>query len=410
MNPLKLLGFSFLLFFLSGCTEAGFELLLHLEAREVKNKAIEKREHCGYSDSSGNNDPATNGKYCFLFYTAALVTDHCLTIRKKEPILQEDCENLLWRLVMKPDSFFVKNPAGPLKSSDAHEDIDRFFLANKDDDSDPLVKFFDFFGRLGLERHGITLTGIAKDPVLAAGVRYSDLRDANPAIEGSRRGASKLWFIQNNLFGRATHTHERLADYEAIKNYILGIRDHNYPNGLLRDLETSKKFIDLALETVMAMPEAERNDKSHALKWTDDLIRNRCYQKYGYARLSILTRNNYTNFVSDRALACHIKIYCESDLGLTENQLDQLSTLEFFQELIHGFLLANYPGPSNAPSWWPAYPYRREQTREQHQAALDQYNRDLKSLVAASNFLWRDNNEAPANDHLCGIDSVFSGL
>ena len=403
MNPLKLLGFSFLLFFLSGCTEAGFELLLHLEAREVKNKAIEKREECGYTDSSGNTDPLRNGKYCFLFHTAAIVTDHCLTIRKKEPILQEDCENLLWRIVMKPDSFFVKNPAGPLRSSDAHEDIDRFFLANKDDDSDPLVKFIEHVTATSGGRESL-LVSIMDDPALAAGVRHSDLRIANPANEadiGNRTGASKLWFIQNKLFQRAPHKHEKLADFAATKNYIFGNA---------RQRAELADFIGGSLRVAFPRPDNRfsdpytYSDKASGLKWIEDLIVNRCYKLYDTGGKGKLWAGGGTLLEA----ACHIKIYCE--IGLAERELDQLATLDlFFRGSIHSLLRSRRPS-SSPPSWWPARPEEPSPPEgsayEQYESALDQYDRDIKSL----DVLWRDNNEAPANDHLCGIDSVFSGL
>ena len=63
--------------------------------------ALVKKKQC---DADFNDKE--NAKSCYLQEVALLVTDHCIEIRKTEALLQEECENFVYRLVMKPTSFF----------------------------------------------------------------------------------------------------------------------------------------------------------------------------------------------------------------------------------------------------------------------------------------------------------------
>ena len=97
---MKGLGLGLFCALVCGCTPAGLELIANLEARQLKTDALEKRESC-YTDFEDKK-----AEDCFLRETAVLVTDSCATIREKEPVLQEDCQDFLWRITMKPDAMF----------------------------------------------------------------------------------------------------------------------------------------------------------------------------------------------------------------------------------------------------------------------------------------------------------------
>ena len=97
---MKGLGLGLFCILVCGCTPAGLELIASLEARQLKTDALEKRESC-YTDFEG-----PKAENCFLTETAVLVTNSCATIREKEPVLQEDCQDFLWRITMKPDAMF----------------------------------------------------------------------------------------------------------------------------------------------------------------------------------------------------------------------------------------------------------------------------------------------------------------
>ena len=87
--------------FVLSCTQAGLNLIKQLEARQLKSEAITKRELCF-------NDFVNEARFkkCYKREVAQLVAEECKTIRQTEPVLQKDCEDFLYRIVMKPDSMF----------------------------------------------------------------------------------------------------------------------------------------------------------------------------------------------------------------------------------------------------------------------------------------------------------------
>ena len=89
---------------ISGCTAGGLRLISQLEARQLKSEAITKREMCF-------EEFVNKGKFedCYNKEVFHLIADECIKIRATEPITQKDCENFLYRVVMKPDNLFQDN-------------------------------------------------------------------------------------------------------------------------------------------------------------------------------------------------------------------------------------------------------------------------------------------------------------
>ena len=98
---LLLLSVSVATLLIFGCSPAGLNLIRQIEARGLKNKAIEKREMCFFDYVA--EDSIEN---CYGKEVAQLVSEECQEIRKTEPILQPDCEDFLYRVVMRPDAMF----------------------------------------------------------------------------------------------------------------------------------------------------------------------------------------------------------------------------------------------------------------------------------------------------------------
>ena len=96
--PLLILSSVFTLF-IFGCSPAGLNLIRQLEARGLKSKAIQERAMCFYDYV----DEALI-KSCYAREVAQLIAKECQEIRKTEPILQPDCEDFLYRIVMRPDA------------------------------------------------------------------------------------------------------------------------------------------------------------------------------------------------------------------------------------------------------------------------------------------------------------------
>ena len=94
-----LLSLSVFIFLIFGCSQAGLNLIRQLEARGLKNKAIEKREICFHDFVSDENI-----EKCYMDEVYSLIADECVNIRKTEPMNQENCENLLYNIVMKPNT------------------------------------------------------------------------------------------------------------------------------------------------------------------------------------------------------------------------------------------------------------------------------------------------------------------
>ena len=92
---------SIFLFLMFGCTQAGLNLIRQLEARGLKTKAVEKRAMCFHDFVN-----ETRFKDCYKREVAQLIAGECREIRRTEPILQKDCEDFMYRIVMKPDAMF----------------------------------------------------------------------------------------------------------------------------------------------------------------------------------------------------------------------------------------------------------------------------------------------------------------
>ena len=84
-----------------GCTQGGLNLIRQIEARSLKTQAINKRAMC-FNDFV-NEERFTE---CYEKEVAQLVSEHCRDVRRTEPILQRDCEDFFYRIVMKPNSMF----------------------------------------------------------------------------------------------------------------------------------------------------------------------------------------------------------------------------------------------------------------------------------------------------------------
>ena len=106
------LGGAFLLG-LSACTQGGLQLIKQLEARELKGRILTERDMC-FFDFVKQSDFTR----CYEEASARLIAEECVEIRRTEPILQRDCENFLYRIVMKPDSMFPGHDAGEGFQSD----------------------------------------------------------------------------------------------------------------------------------------------------------------------------------------------------------------------------------------------------------------------------------------------------
>ena len=337
------------LIFAAGCTEAGLELIASLEARDVKNKAIEKRITC-YGSKSEALDPSVwthdwrnNGDGCYLFETAALITDKCLAIREKEPILQEDCELFLWRIVMKPDSLFSRNPGGDPED----EDESRFFLTAKTDaDNDPLNQFVYSFqtGRANADERKNWLLKIAKDPVLANGVRYSDIRSPFFRI---------MYYFFRFVAGQINPT--GTTEAAVITALLSKLQADDLDSGT-GGTSGDQRFIDVALKELKGIADdTELNKKAGALKWVNDIIANNCRFK-GAAAL------RYTTGAGTKEARCHIRHYCEmgffagtsSDGYATAQEVNDIFLrLKFFQEPLNLILKdSNLRPNSNPPDWW----------------------------------------------------------
>ena len=101
--PLLISGFllSFIVILLSGCSADGLRLLSQLEARDLKDDAIAKRQMCfdEFIEEVKFNE-------CYINEVYSLIADECVNIRITEPVTQKECEDFLYRVVMKPDTFF----------------------------------------------------------------------------------------------------------------------------------------------------------------------------------------------------------------------------------------------------------------------------------------------------------------
>ena len=92
---------------LSACTQGGLKLIRQLEARALKSRILAERDMC-FFDFVREDD----FKRCYEEGSTRLVAEECVTIRQTEPVLQRDCEDFLYRIVMKPDSMFPGSDAG----------------------------------------------------------------------------------------------------------------------------------------------------------------------------------------------------------------------------------------------------------------------------------------------------------
>ena len=86
---------------LSACTPGGLNLIRQLEARALKQKILSERDMC-YFDFVKQSD----FQECYTEASTRLIAEECVVIRRTEPIYQKDCEDFLYRIVMKPDSMF----------------------------------------------------------------------------------------------------------------------------------------------------------------------------------------------------------------------------------------------------------------------------------------------------------------
>ena len=93
---------------LSACSVGGFKLLNQIEARALKSEILDKREIC--FDEFVNRE---RFEACYEKEVFELIAGECVEIRRAEPISQRDCEDFLYRVVMKPDSLFEGDSVFP---------------------------------------------------------------------------------------------------------------------------------------------------------------------------------------------------------------------------------------------------------------------------------------------------------
>ena len=101
---------------LLACEPGGFRLLNQLEARNLKSEILNRRAIC-YEEFV---NPARFAS-CYEKEMFDLLAAECVEIRQTEPIPQEDCEDFLYRVVMKPDSFFPGETVFPGTEDDPDE-------------------------------------------------------------------------------------------------------------------------------------------------------------------------------------------------------------------------------------------------------------------------------------------------
>lgn len=316
-------------FLLSGCSPQGLEFLSHLEARKLKVDALAKREMCDSEFREYEDE-----KSCYLQEVALLVTDSCVEMRRIEPMLQEDCEDLLYRIVMKPASFF--EPADPEDSfpgirtgecgndQDCRDICDDVFRSSTDRDHcedlsivavNRIKDVFDVLERPdtnNLESLDLRdldrLLDISSDP----------LETAINQMSSTEVSIFLVWLAEDP---EAAQLIEDAEDDFNILEELFGTSRTNILSELNKNIDSGDTFVEIALD--------EGNDV--VLEWIHDFFGHKCENENRYERC--LFKDYY----------CGLQLATEAE----EEYFDQ----DFFDDLLNE-ILEEERKPSGAPSWW----------------------------------------------------------
>ena len=326
---MKRLTFFPFVFLLSSCSPQGLEFLAHLEARQLKAAALIKREMCDSEFREYEDE-----KSCYLQEVALLVTDSCIEMRRIEPMLQEDCEDLLYRIVMKPASFF--EPAGP---TDTFPGIRTGECGNDQDCSDICNAIFrsrtdrdrcEEFSIVAIEKMEDVFEVLRRPDT--NNLESLDLRDLERLLDISsdplETAISQMSSTEVSTFlvwlAEDSRTVLIIADGEDNYNILeelFGTSRTNIITELNRNIKSGDTFVEVALD--------EGNNV--VLRWLYDFFGYKCESDSNYER-------------------CIFKdYYC--GLSLNSDAEGEHFNYAFFVELLNE-ILANERKTSGAPSWW----------------------------------------------------------
>ena len=360
--PLLLsLGVCLFVLLLPGCTADGLRLISQLEARELKDDALSKREMC--FEEFVDQDKFEE---CYREEVFLLVADECVSIRATEPITQKDCEDFLYRVVMKPDSFFPEYAGAP-----EDEGYEGFPEEYRSDNLHPIArqggcetsqacrdKCRSIFGTLTEKEHCFEYSTSAaqrmetvftrlQNPslsnlralktneylrslqiLLAIGVStvITTLSTGDTAWDAAEKKIILSWLAESpdvvKIFKRAD------SDFLLLTNVVEGNTATDTVANLNKGLgstDTGDNFIDKLLE--------KKNEGG--LKWLHDYVKAEC---------------DSDGTITNSEKRCIFEnYYCEFNLH-NNNEL-KFFEYEFFTDLLDNILEFQRKS-SGAPSWW----------------------------------------------------------
>ena len=338
---------------ISGCTAGGLKLISQLEARQLKSEAITKREMC--FEEFVNKDKFEECYNKEVFY---LIADECITIRATEPITQEDCEDFLYRVVMKPDNLFKDNEGyegfpeefrsdnlhpvvrdGGCRESETCRDRCRSIFSTQDEKEacyqysvSAITKLGSVFSTLespslpdlrGLSdlRSLSILFGIGGDSVI------EKLTTGEGSWSSNEKKIILTWLAENvevsKIFSRADHDFAFLENVIGGSNHTETVANINLSLG---SGSSGDNFIDKLIE----------EENQIGLKWIHDFINNEC--------------NSSDSLITNEERKCVFEeYYCEFDLN-NNNELDFFD-YDFFTTLLDN-ILEYQRKATGSPSWW----------------------------------------------------------
>ena len=357
-TPLLTCGFLLAYFLLlPGCTAGGLKLLSQLEARDLKDDAVAKRQMC--FDEFTDNDKFNK---CYMDEVYSLIAEECVEIRVTEPVTQAECEDFLYRIVMKPDTFFPEYAAegegfpDEYRATNLHPVLRRGGCIDSDScrencrtiftESGPrsacyeyssvaiarIKKVFDVLKepslpelrKLETEEHFRSLRfllGIGVNNIIA---RFSGSLPADPPEDGDLswdNGERKIilsWLAESSDVAEIINRFD--TTFLLLGNIVGGTANSDTVTNLNKGLganDSGDNFIDKLLD--------EENEGG--LLWLNAYIASKC------------TDNKKCMFTE---FYCDFEFHNSSELELFE--------YNFFIELLD-HILANERG-SNPPSWW----------------------------------------------------------
>ena len=350
-------GWGLVLILLPGCSADGLRLITQLEARAPKAKALEKREMC--FDEFVNQ---AKFEACYRREVFSLIADECVIIRATEPIAQEDCEDFLYRIVMKPDSFFPEdeNYEGfpeKYRSDNLHPVARQGGCEESETCRDKCRDMFETRNEKEAcyEYAIVAVTGMKvvfdalKDPSLpnlrGFNTNAQDLRTlrilfgigadtvinkwstGDDAWDDSEKKIVLSWLAESSGI---TEIFKRFdSDFVLFTNIVEGANTGETVENLNKGLganDAGDNFVDKLLE--------ENNETG--LEWLHDYITQECDT----------TSNEITN---DEKRCMFAEYYCEFDLH-NNNELDFFE-YDFFTKLLDNILEFQRKS-TGAPSWW----------------------------------------------------------